>query len=203
MASTSAAGPAIGATGGVGGVGPDTRHPYVIRRLRVWDAHWAVTLDPPDVLIDGLDVAHSEFGFWRPRYERHAYRNMKFHRTGWSFFAESGHRPDPKNFPAPLAPIDDRPPFSVITRIDRLDGGTVRVRGVSVDDQKVRAVHVNGHPAKPLDADYLHWEVDVHVDASQHDTTALTAAAEDEAGHVERIPHQLEMILPRAVVHSK
>ncbi len=40
-------GPGDGATGGVGGVGPGPRHPYVIRRLRVWDSHWAVTLDPP------------------------------------------------------------------------------------------------------------------------------------------------------------
>ena len=31
-------GPGTGETGGVGGIGPDSRHPYAIRGLRVWDA---------------------------------------------------------------------------------------------------------------------------------------------------------------------
>ena len=55
-------GPGDGAEGGVGDVGPDKQHPFVIRGLRVWDAHWAVSLAAPSVLIDGLDIAHSDFG---------------------------------------------------------------------------------------------------------------------------------------------
>ena len=34
-------GPGEGAEGGVGDVGPDEHHPFAIRGLRVWDAHWA------------------------------------------------------------------------------------------------------------------------------------------------------------------
>ena len=75
-------------------------------------------LDAPSVLIDGLDIAYSEFGLWRPRYDRHAYRNVKFYHTGWPFFAEQGKRPGLSAFPAPLGPVDDRPPFSVVTRVE-------------------------------------------------------------------------------------
>ncbi len=58
-------GPGNGSEGGVGGVGPDSGHPFVIRGCHVWDAHWAVALAAPGVLIDGLDIAHSDFGLWR------------------------------------------------------------------------------------------------------------------------------------------
>jgi G8 domain len=196
-------GPGDGAIGGVGGVGPDARHPYVIRRLRVWDAHWALTLDPPDVLVDGLQVTNCEFGLWRPRYERHAYREMKFHRTGWIYFAETGQRPGPKDYPGPLEPIDDRPPFTVITQVGRFDGGKVRVRGVSVDDGSVRSVRVNGHPARPLVSDYSRWEVTIDLDRLQHRPITLSAAAEDHAGHLEPIPHQVEIVVPQPERHSE
>ena len=190
-------GPGDGATGGVGGVGPDTRHPYLIRRLRVWDAHWALTLDPPDVLVDGLQVTNCEFGLWRPRYQRHAYRALTFHRTGWIYFAETGDRPDPRDYPGALESIDDRPPFTAITRVDQLDAGKARVRGVTVDDHTVRAVRVNGHLARPVVSDYSRWEAVVDLDRLPPGPITLTASAEDEAGHREPIPHPVEIRVPR------
>ena len=196
-------GPGDGETGGVGGVGPGPHHPYVIRRFRVWDAHWALTLDAPDVLVDGLKVTNCEFGLWRPRYERHAYREMKFHRTGWIYFAETGDRPDPRSFPGPLEPTDDRPPFTVITQVDRIDGGKVRVRGVTVDDRTVRAVRVNGYPVRAMVGDYSRWEVAIDVDRLPDRPIALSAAAEDHAGHLEPIPHQVEIVVPQPERHSE
>jgi hypothetical protein len=190
-------GPGDGATGGVGGVGPDVRHPFAVRGLRVWDAHWAVMLDAPSVLIDGLDVAHSEFGLWRPRYERHAYRNMTFYHTGWPAFAARGERPLAERFPAPLDPVDDRPPFSVVTRVDRVSPGHLRVQGVSVDDGAVRCVRVNGRPARPLAADFSRWEADVDIDSAtagfRPGHEAIIAEAVDAAGHVEPVPHRISI----------
>ena len=40
--------------GGVGDVGPDARHPFVIRDFRVWTSRWAITPAAPSILIDGL-----------------------------------------------------------------------------------------------------------------------------------------------------
>ncbi len=95
-------GPGVGEQGGVGDAGPDKEHPFVIRGLRVWDSHWAVAPLAPGVLIDGLDISRCDFGFWRPHYERHAYRNVNVYQTTWAYYSESGTRPDPKAFPAPL-----------------------------------------------------------------------------------------------------
>ncbi len=141
-------GPGNGSQGGVGGVGPDRRHPFAIRGLRVWDAHWAVALAPPSVLIDGMNIASSDFGLWRPRYQGHAYRKLTMYQTGWAFYDESGRRPDPKVFPSPLEPIDDRPPVTIITRIIRGRDRRLVVQGVAADDGTIRSVLVNGLPAQ-------------------------------------------------------
>src|SRR5690606_36943736 len=42
--------------GDVGGVGPDQRHPFVIRNFRVWTSHWAFHGGAPSVFIDGLNI---------------------------------------------------------------------------------------------------------------------------------------------------
>jgi len=189
-------GPGTGALGGVGGVGPDSRHPYVIRRLRVWDAHWAVSLSSPGVLVDGLDIAHCEFGLWRPRYERHAYRNLKVFHTGWAFFAGTGTQPSSSVFPAPLDPTDDQPPVTVMTYLGPSRAGRVVVRGVTADDGNVRAVRVNGHEARPLSPDYSQWEVELDRPAAGSGPWNLAATAVDAAGNVEQTPHQISITGP-------
>ena len=195
-------GPGNGAKGGVGGVGPDGRHPSVVRGLRVWDAHWAFSPAAPGILVDGLEIAYSKFGVWRPHYDRQAYRRLKIYQTGWAFFAEEGERPNMKKFPAPLAPIDDQPPFTVMTRIDASRAGRLLVRGVSVDDGAVRIVRVNGHPARSLADDYSRWEVEMALDRPMHGPMTLCAAAEDDAGNVEKVPHQAETAVPQPDGHS-
>jgi hypothetical protein len=189
-------GPGNGASGGVGDVGPDDHHPFMIRALRVWDAHWAVALAAPGVLVDGADIAHCDFGLWRPHYDRHAYRDLDVFQTQWAFFAETGTRPDSAHFPSPLAPIDDRPPFTVMTSISPQGGGKVLVRGVTVDDGEVHAVTVNGRAARPLAVDYSQWEVRLDCGRSASGKLNLVAAASDAAGNRERTPHRVTISLP-------
>ena len=107
---------------GVGGIGPDPRHPFVIRNLLVWYSHWGVSPAAPSVLIDGLDLTECDYGFWHPRYEGQAYRGVVTYRTRWPEAFTSGQRPEEKRYPAPLDPVDDRPPVTVITRISPLRG---------------------------------------------------------------------------------
>jgi hypothetical protein len=189
-------GPGNGASGGVGDVGPDSRHPFCIRNLRVWDANWAISPAAPGVLIDGSDIAYCEFGVWRPHYDRHAYRNLNVFQTAWAFFAETGTRPNPEVFPAPLEPIDDQPPFSVMTRISPVQGGGLLVRGVTVDDGAVREVRVNGRPVRPILPDYSQWEITIELDRQPKGPITLIAAAEDAAGNREQTPHRTTFPLP-------
>jgi G8 domain len=182
-------GPGGGALGGVGDAGPDKRHPFVIRGLLVWDSHWAVSPAAPGVLFDGLDIARCDFGLWRPHYERHAYRNVKLYQTTWAYYSETGARPDPKAFPAPLEPVDDRPPVTVMTRIGPLEGGRLLVRGAAADGGTIRAVRVNGEAARSLGPNYSQWEV--VLERVPPGPFELVAVSEDEAGNIEKIPHRV------------
>ena len=166
----------------------------MIRGCHVWDAHWAVALAAPGVLIDGLDIAHSDFGLWRPHYDRHAYRKLTLFQTGWAFYGESGRRPDPTTFPAPLEPVDDRPPVTVMTRVVRHGDGRITVQGVAADDGTIRSVKVNDQAARAVAHNYSQWEVVLDGDHAR--STVLTAAAEDEAGNREQIPHRLSIPAP-------
>jgi hypothetical protein len=180
-----------GKSGGGGGVGPDSQHPFLIRGLNVWDSHWAVLLAAPAVLLDGVEIADCDFGLWRPRYDRHAYRDLKVHHSRWAFFAETGKRPMPTGFPAPLTPIDDRPPVTVITRTRLQHDGRLLVEGVTADDGEVRSVCVNGRAARAVAPNYSQWQV--LLDGADATSPSLVACAQDAAGNLERTPHKIDL----------
>jgi hypothetical protein len=187
-------GPGAGAEGGVGDAGPDYHHPFTVRNLRVWDAHWAASPAAPSVLIDGLDIAHSDFGLWRPHYERHAYRKLTVYQTTWAYYAETGMRPNPSAFPAPLDPLDDRPPVTVMTRVGPIRDRRLVVQGMTADDGTVRTVRVNGQAARALAPNYSRWEV--VLEGLARGPLSLAAAAQDEAGNLEPNPHRASIIVP-------
>jgi hypothetical protein len=178
----------------VNGVGPDSTHPFVIKNFRVWDSHWAITPASPGVLIDGIEISHSDYAFWRPRFDRHAYRGVVFFRSRWPFGATTGERPEEKDFPSPLSPVDDRPPVTVMTQIRPAGAGRVVVRGVTVDNANVRSVQVNDQNARPLAPDFLEWEA--VLEGLRSGPITLAARAWDSAGNVERTPHQVRLTLP-------
>ncbi len=180
-----------GTKGGVEGVGPDSGHPFVIRGLNIWDSHWAILLAAPSVMLDGVDIADCDFGLWRPHYDRHAYRDLRVHHSRWAYFAETGTRPKPTGFPAPLAPIDDRPPVTVVTRIRLQHDGRLLVQGVTADDGDVRSVRVNGRSARPIAANYSQWEV--VLEGSDARAPSLVACAQDAAGNVELTSHEVDL----------
>jgi G8 domain len=169
----------------VDGVGPDARHPFVIRGLRVWNAHWAIHPVSPSVLVDGLDMFDCEYAVWRPVYVRHAYRHVSMDRISVDKeLAPEGTRPVEAQYPTPLDPVDDLPPTTVMTHVLRRDGKT-QVRGTTTDNGDVRHVVVNGHEANPLRTNFAEWEVILDGDLPMQ----LSARAEDVAGNVEPRPH--------------
>ncbi len=169
----------------VGGVGPDRRHPFVIRNFRAWDVHWALHPVAPSLLVDGLDVFDAHYGVWRPVYKDHAYRGVRMTDVPPELHYAFAPPNAPEAYPGSLAPTDDLPPSSVITHVRHLPGGKVHVRGTTSDDGRVGEVTVNGQGVKQLAPNYAEWEATLPAPPDGK----LTAAAKDAAGNAEQTPH--------------
>ncbi|MGE3809442.1 MAG: G8 domain-containing protein, partial [Gemmataceae bacterium] len=88
-------------------------------------------------------------------------------------------------FPKLLDPVDDLPPQTIITHV-RKQNGKLIVRGTAADNGTIRRVLVNGKEAKAVDANFATWEVVLDGKPAK-----LSAHAEDEAGNVEKLVHEL------------
>jgi len=111
----------------VGGVGPDAKHPFVIKNFRAWNVHWAIHPVAPSLLVDGFEVFNAEYGVWRPVYKNHAYRDVKMSEVPapqhYAFITPSSPPNKDADYPGALSPVDDLPPTTVITHVRRLAGG--------------------------------------------------------------------------------
>jgi hypothetical protein len=164
----------------VGGVGPDPRHPFLIRNTTFWDVHWAFHPVSPSVLVETMDVFNAEYGIWRPVYKDHGYRELSMDQVTVSKeFSPSGRKTDEAEFPRP---VDDLPPATVITSV--VNGV---VRGTTSDNGAVKRVVVNGHEAKATAPNFAEWEISVPA------AERLDAWAEDEAGNKELHPHTVPL----------
>jgi hypothetical protein len=67
---------------GVDRVGPDTRHPFVIRRMKLWEIHYAFRPESPSVLVEDMQIDRSVYGVYHPNYDNHVYRNMTINGDG-------------------------------------------------------------------------------------------------------------------------
>jgi G8 domain len=64
---------------GVGNVGPDARHPFVIRNLKIWrEGYYAFRPMAPSVLVEGLQITGGAYGIYHANFDRHVYRDLKF-----------------------------------------------------------------------------------------------------------------------------
>lgn len=177
------------AKAGVGGVGPDAEHPFVIKNYRAWDVHWALHPRPPCVMLDGMDAAHSHYALWFANYDRHAYRDIKLTDiTVNPDFQPFGKQPAAKDYPGALDPVDDLPPTTVITHVLPQRDGSLLVRGTTGDNGEVKKVIVNGREARATEANFAQWEITLR-DAP----VGLTASAEDAAGNREPRAHELSL----------
>jgi hypothetical protein len=172
----------------VDGVGPDEKHPFVIRKMKLWNVHWAIHPVSPSVLLDDLDIYNADYGVWRPEYNRHAYRALHFDQVpGDSRYGFGGVAPNKDaDFPKPLERVDDLPPVTVITHVSRAEGKLV-VRGTASDNGTVKKVLVNGREAHALGSDFAEWRVVLEDSGSGE--VRLEAHAEDAEGNIERTPH--------------
>lgn len=176
----------------VDGVGPDERHPFLIRDFRAWDTHWAFHAGSPAVLATGMDLYDSQYGIWRSVIDHHEYKNLKIERiiSNGIFFPRPGRAK--RDEIVYLKPVDDLPPSTIITRVSASSGewksSRVLIRGTAIDDYEVARVIVNGRPARATRPNFSEWEVELDLPLSGN---AITAHAEDMAGNVESAAHRL------------
>jgi hypothetical protein len=171
----------------VAGVGPDEKHPFVIRDFKVWDAHWAIHPVSPSLLLDGMQVHNAEYGVWRPVYKNHSYREIKMEqvpeKTQYAFV---DGKPDGVFTVADL--VNDMPPCTVITYVAR-KGTSAIVRGTTASAGDLKAVTVNSQAARIVNPKTGEWEAEfANVPPG---TWKVKATAEDSVGNVEKRPHSV------------
>ncbi len=75
---------------GVQRVGPDTKHPFVVHNLKIWDVHYAFRPQVPSLLVENLTIHKAEYGVYHPNYDHHVYRNVLISQTNTEPF-NRGH----------------------------------------------------------------------------------------------------------------
>lgn len=293
---------------GVNRVGPDSKHPFIVRNLKIWDTHYGFRPQVPSLLVENLRLHHTHYGIYHPNYDNHVYRNVTisnsntepFNRghddlsiqvgsltvdgltfdncrsggmpliqisdhnpngtavthlrnvktVNWNDNSKSkslvnlggGPRPEPDTekgvpvylhdwfgpgkhgmvsstksgefkaaptkfrvespvtgnesrladvkgiaFPQLLDPVDDLPPTTVITHLQKQADGKVLVRGITADNGTVKRVVVNGQEAKASRANFAEWEITLA------DAPRFTAHAEDAADNIEKRGHEVNV----------
>jgi len=61
---------------GVNRVGPDARHPFIVKNMKVWEIHYAFRPQSPSLLVENLRIHKSIYGVYHPNFDRHVYRNV-------------------------------------------------------------------------------------------------------------------------------
>jgi G8 domain-containing protein/putative zinc finger protein len=57
-------------------VGPDEKHPHVIRDTKIWDIHYAFRPEVPSVLVEDMKLWRPVYGVYHPDFDRHVYRRL-------------------------------------------------------------------------------------------------------------------------------
>jgi hypothetical protein len=75
---------------GVNRVGPDARHPFIVRDLKIWDIHYAFRPQVPSLLAENVSIHKAAYGVYHPNYDHHVYRNLVISQTNTEPF-NRGH----------------------------------------------------------------------------------------------------------------
>ena len=134
---------------GVGGIGPDQAHPFVIKKMKVWDSAWSVQPGAPSIVFDDIEIAYAKYGMFMPRHdpriEPYGRMNVRGVNAPGILLAGPGKLPGEKADP-PIG-VDDRAPFTIITSVRPENESKVMVRGTTADNGEVERVEVNGKKA--------------------------------------------------------
>ena len=74
---------------GVNRVGPDDKHPFVVRNTKIWNVHYGFRPQVPSLLVENMTI-QSAYGVYHPNFDNHVYRNLTILRTNTEPF-NRGH----------------------------------------------------------------------------------------------------------------
>ncbi|MBA4064289.1 MAG: hypothetical protein C0501_11370 [Isosphaera sp.] len=75
---------------GVNRVGPDEKHPFVVKNLKIWDVHYGFRPQVPNLRVENLTLHRVNYGVYHPNYDNHFYRNVVVSQTNTEPF-NRGH----------------------------------------------------------------------------------------------------------------
>lgn len=75
---------------GVNRVGPDPRHPFIVKNLLIWDVHYGFRPQVPNLRVENLTLHRVEYGVYHPNYDGHFYKNLVISQTNTEPF-NRGH----------------------------------------------------------------------------------------------------------------
>ncbi len=75
---------------GVNRVGPDARHPFIVRHTTLWDVHYAFRPQAPSLLVEHMRIWRAAYGVYHPNYDNHVYRDLYIGQTNTEPF-NRGH----------------------------------------------------------------------------------------------------------------
>ncbi|MEX0715702.1 MAG: G8 domain-containing protein [Planctomycetaceae bacterium] len=55
---------------------PDTRHPHVLRNVKVWNTNYGIRAEIPSALFENVQFDHTNYGVYHPAFENQVYRNL-------------------------------------------------------------------------------------------------------------------------------
>ncbi len=82
---------------GVARVGPDNRHPFIIRNMKIWEVHYAFRPQSPSVLVENMRIHRAQYGVYHPNFDNHVYRDLQISATNTEPF-NRGHDDDSVQF---------------------------------------------------------------------------------------------------------
>ncbi len=66
---------------GVNRVGPDERHPFVVKNLKVWDVHYGFRPQVPNLHVENLTLHKVAYGVYHPNFDGHFYKSVLVSQT--------------------------------------------------------------------------------------------------------------------------
>ena len=66
---------------GVNKVGPDTKHPFIVRNMKIWDTHYGFRPQVPSLLVENMMIHKVAYGVYHPNYDNHEYKNLTISQT--------------------------------------------------------------------------------------------------------------------------
>ena len=60
---------------------PDTRHPHIVRDAKIWQVHYGLRPQVPNMLLEHVRIENATYGIYRPALENHVYRDLEIAAT--------------------------------------------------------------------------------------------------------------------------